>query len=55
MKSILLVTKSNPKSFYGYISSQYKGKDTVGPLRDNTTGELVGEYEKMAESLNKFL
>ena len=46
--------KENPKSFFGYIRGQHKGKDTVGPLRDNKTGEMIEEYEVMANTLNEF-
>jgi endonuclease/exonuclease/phosphatase family metal-dependent hydrolase len=45
--------KINPKSFYAYVRSKSKVKDSVGPLRDSD-GQLVSEKEKMCNLLNEY-
>ena len=45
--------KTNPKSFYAYVRSKSKVKDSVGPLKDSN-GNLVSEKEEMCNLLNDY-
>ena len=45
--------KINPKSFYAYVRSKTKVKDTVGPLKDDD-GHLVSENSSICNTLNNY-
>jgi len=43
----------NPKSFYAFVRSKSKIKDSGGPLKEST-GQLVSEKEEMCNLLNEY-
>ena len=45
--------KHDSKSFYAYVSSKQKVRDTVGPL-ENNRGNIISDRFQMAEVLNEY-
>ncbi len=45
--------KENPKNFFSYIRAKNKGKEGIGPLK-NDSGKVVSSYKEMAVLLNDF-
>ena len=45
--------KCNPKSFYAYVRSKQKTKETIGPLVDGN-GNKITEDEEVATTLNQY-
>ena len=46
-------SKHNPKEFYAYVRDQRKTKESIGPLLDQTSNQLVCDDKLMAGILNK--
>ena len=51
-KSLAKEAKSNPKAFYKYINSKKSNRESIGPLKVNST--LIDTDKDMAETLNNF-
>ena len=45
--------KTDPKSFYAFLTSKSKTKTSVGPLK-NGDGVLILDYLEMSEILNSY-
>ena len=46
--------KNDTKSFYAYVNSRSKAKAKVGPLVDNSSGEIISDPIDMTEQLNDY-
>ena len=53
MKETCKGYKDQSKSFYTYVRSKSKVKDSVGPLKDSN-GKLVSEKEEMCNLLDEY-
>ena len=51
-KSLAKDAKANPKAFYKYLNSKKSNRETIGPLKVNST--VIDNDKEMAETLNDF-
>ncbi len=52
-ENMAIKIKENPKNLFSYIRAKNKGKEGIGPLKNNS-GKVVGSCKEMAVLLNDF-